>query len=113
MPEVAAGHYTFTQIVAALRSGEGVSLSTDLAHASLYHMSYAVFSSVNSEQEYTRIGNHHPNIVPYGVYSSKEGTYFVIAPATDSLFKKLITALGIQESEIPKWQSNRDRVSDR
>ena len=60
-----------------------------------------------------RIGNAHPNIVPYQVFPVADGEV-IIASANDSQFVKVCGALGVPElANDPAYKDNKGRLSRR
>ncbi|MFL5065382.1 MAG: CoA transferase, partial [Xanthobacteraceae bacterium] len=60
-----------------------------------------------------RIGNAHPNIVPYQVFTVADG-YIIIATGNDSQFAKLCGVLGEPKlAAEAAYRSNADRLANR
>ena len=60
-----------------------------------------------------RMGNAHPNVVPYRAYKVSDG-YAIIACGNDGQFKKLMACLGKPDfSEDPRFQTSAARVVNR
>ena len=60
-----------------------------------------------------RIGNAHPNIVPYQVFTVADG-YIIIATGNDSQYQKLCGALGAPEmAKDPAYIDNKSRLANR
>jgi crotonobetainyl-CoA:carnitine CoA-transferase CaiB-like acyl-CoA transferase len=59
-----------------------------------------------------RMGNAHPNIVPYQVFDAADGP-LVIACGNDSQFERLCTGLGLDLHRNPRFCANRDRLANR
>jgi crotonobetainyl-CoA:carnitine CoA-transferase CaiB-like acyl-CoA transferase len=60
-----------------------------------------------------RLGNQHPNIVPYQVFAAGDA-HFVLAVASESLWQRLCTSLGeSQWLDDPRFVRNADRVRHR
>ncbi len=57
-----------------------------------------------------RMGNAHPNIVPYEAFPTADG-WLIIAVGNDSQFARLATLLEIRADE--GWATNEGRVADR
>src|SRR5258705_25234 len=60
-----------------------------------------------------RIGNAHPNIVPYQVFTVADG-YIIIATGNDSQYQKLCGVLGAPEmAKDPAYVDNKARLANR
>src|SRR5262249_60083672 len=60
-----------------------------------------------------RIGNAHPNIVPYQVFPAADGL-MIIATGNDNQFAKLCAVLGEpQIAEEASYRANSDRLANR
>lgn len=60
-----------------------------------------------------RMGNFHPNIVPYQVFPVSDG-HLIIAVGNDGQFTRFCTALGLKElAQNPDFSSNAARVANR
>jgi crotonobetainyl-CoA:carnitine CoA-transferase CaiB-like acyl-CoA transferase len=60
-----------------------------------------------------RIGNAHPNIVPYQVFPVADG-HIIIATGNDSQYGKLVTVLGEPGlASDPNYLVNKDRLKNR
>ena len=61
----------------------------------------------------TRLGNAHPNIAPYQVFSCLDG-HLIVACGNDSQFKKLSEVLGVpQLATDEEYETNEKRVKNR
>jgi crotonobetainyl-CoA:carnitine CoA-transferase CaiB-like acyl-CoA transferase len=60
-----------------------------------------------------RLGNAHPNIVPYQTFSVSDG-HVMIAVGNDAQFRRLCGVLGLDAlANDPRYRSNADRVRER
>ena len=60
-----------------------------------------------------RLGNAHPNLVPYQLFTVADGE-LVIAVGNDAQFRRLVELLGIPELAVdPRARTNADRVQHR
>jgi crotonobetainyl-CoA:carnitine CoA-transferase CaiB-like acyl-CoA transferase len=60
-----------------------------------------------------RLGNAHPNIVPYQTFRTKDGD-IILACGNDNLFKKFCEAAGCQAlAQDPRFVTNGKRVENR
>ena len=65
---------------------------------------------LNGKIQPNRLGNHHPNIVPYGLYKTKD-SHMLICVGTPQHYKGLSDALKLQS--IEKFATNELRVKNR
>ena len=60
-----------------------------------------------------RLGNSHPNIVPYQDFPTSDG-YMIIAVGNDAQFSRLCAELDLSElAQDPRFVRNQDRVANR
>ncbi len=60
-----------------------------------------------------RVGNAHPNIVPYGTYPASDG-FIVLGIGNEGQFRKFLEVAGRPEiADDPRFLTNRDRVANR
>ena len=115
--DILTGLYAATGILAALahrdRTGEGqhidlALLDVEVACLANQGMNYLV-SGIAPE----RLGNAHPNIVPYQDFETADGS-MIIAVGNDSQFVRLCEAIGLEAlAKEPRYATNRDRVANR
>lgn len=115
--DVMTGLYSTIAILAALRerdaSGKGQHIDMallDVVTASLANQAsnYLVSGDVPE-----RLGNEHPNIVPYQVFEAADG-YMIVAVANDRQFEKLSNIVNAPELSLdPRYKTNADRVHNR
>ncbi len=61
-----------------------------------------------------RLGTGAMNAVPHNHYTSKDGRYIAIACTNDTMFRRLVTAMGRAElADDPRFNSNAQRVAHR
>src|SRR5699024_2312553 len=78
----------------------------------LYEAVFSLMESMVPEFDYykyirERSGSSLPGIVPSNTYECKDGKYIVIGGNNDSIFKRLMTAIGREEiGEDPNFASN-------
>jgi len=112
-----SGMYASTAILAALRHAErtGVGQHVDVA---LFDCQIAMLANQASNFLVSgtapgRLGNAHPNIAPYQVFSTADG-YIVIAVGNDSQFASFVRAVGLVSlGEDERFRTNRARVANR
>ena len=115
--DVFTGIYAATGILAALhqRASTGVGQHVDLA---LFDVATSVMA--NQAMNYLatgtsprRMGNAHPNLVPYAVFPCSDG-FVILAVGNDSQFVKLCGLLEIPEiAKDPRFLTNADRIAHR
>lgn len=98
--DLTTGLYAVISILAALRhrdrTGEGQRIDLALLDAQVALMSNQAANWLNGGTEPRRLGNQHPNIVPYQVFSCADGD-ILIATANDRQYGKLCRVLGRPE----------------
>ncbi len=116
--DVIAGLFATTGILAALRhraaTGQGQKVEVDLLSALLAAL-------VNQASAYTaagavpgRMGNAHPSIAPYELFTAGGGTRLVLAVGNDRQFERLCELLGApQLARDPRYATNPARVAAR
>jgi crotonobetainyl-CoA:carnitine CoA-transferase CaiB-like acyl-CoA transferase len=61
----------------------------------------------------TKTGNDHPIASPYGLFTASDGD-IAVSPSTEAILTRLLAVLGIAEIlELPKFQTNDQRVVHR
>ena len=115
--DLTTGMYATIAICAALANravtGKGqwidvALLDTTVAYLANQGMNYLA-TGVSPE----RIGNAHPNIVPYQTFNTADGA-IILACGNDNLFKKFCEVAGCMEfTTDPKYSTNAARVQNR
>ena len=111
------GVYTSTAILAALvrrySTGTGAYIDMALFDVATSMLANQGMNYLASGISPTRIGNAHPNIAPYQVFSVKDGD-LIIAVGNDRQFQDFCAALGAAIFvDHPEFQSNAARVKSR
>ena len=117
LTDVLTGLYATTAILAALAHRERTGLGQ---HIDLALLDVQVASLANQSMNYLasgeapgRMGNAHPNVVPYQDFPTADGD-FIIAVGNDGQFARLSRALGGAEwAEDPRFATNAARVANR
>jgi crotonobetainyl-CoA:carnitine CoA-transferase CaiB-like acyl-CoA transferase len=115
--DIFTGVYSVIGILAALqrreRSGKGGYVDTALVDSTVGVLANQAMNYLASGVAPKRIGNAHPNIVPYQVFPVADG-HIIIATGNDSQFAKLCAVLGEPElSKNPEYLVNKDRLNNR
>jgi crotonobetainyl-CoA:carnitine CoA-transferase CaiB-like acyl-CoA transferase len=115
--DIFTGVYSVIGILAALqqreRTGQGCYVDTALVDSTVGVLANQGMNYLVGGKVPTRIGNAHPNIVPYQVFSVADG-YIIIATGNDSQYVKLCGVLGAPElAKDPKYVDNKARLANR
>jgi crotonobetainyl-CoA:carnitine CoA-transferase CaiB-like acyl-CoA transferase len=115
--DIFTGLYSVVGILAALiergRTGRGCQVDTALVDSQIGVLANQALNYLVSGKAPKRIGNAHPNIVPYQVFPVADG-HIIIATGNDSQFAKLCGVLGEPGiSGEPNYRANSDRLQHR
>src|SRR6266699_1456535 len=115
--DLITGMYASIAICAALahRAGRGVGQHLDLAllDSQIALLAYQNTNYFSTGSPPKRIGNLHPNIVPYQPFRTKDGRV-ILACGNDNLYRKFCEAAGRPElADDPRFATNGARVEDR
>jgi crotonobetainyl-CoA:carnitine CoA-transferase CaiB-like acyl-CoA transferase len=115
--DIFTGLYCVIGIQAALfhreRTGEGQFIDVALLDSQIGVLANQALNYLVGGTAPTRLGNAHPNIVPYQTFATKDG-YIIMAVATDRQFKEYCAILGLSPlAADERFQQNRDRVVNR
>ncbi|GGH59929.1 CoA transferase [Frigidibacter albus] len=115
--DVFTGIYASTAILAAVvqrqTSGQGQHIDMalfDVATAVMANQAMNYLATGTSPQ---RLGNAHPNLVPYAVFGCADG-WIIIATGNDGQYRRLCALLGLPElAEAAEYLTNAARVANR
>jgi crotonobetainyl-CoA:carnitine CoA-transferase CaiB-like acyl-CoA transferase len=115
--DIMTGTYAVIGILAALarreRTGKGGYVDTALVDTTVGVLANQGLNFLASGKVPQRIGNAHPNIVPYQVFSVADG-YIIIATGNDSQYQMLCTVLGAPGlAKDPAYIDNKSRLANR
>src|SRR3989440_1087638 len=115
--DIFTGIYSVVGILAALaereRTGRGCHVDTALVDSQVGVLANQALNYLVSGKVPTRIGNAHPNIVPYQVFPVADG-HIIIATGNDSQYAKLCAVLGEPElANNSEYLVNKDRLKNR
>ncbi|HZB38940.1 MAG TPA: CaiB/BaiF CoA-transferase family protein [Beijerinckiaceae bacterium] len=115
--DIFCGLYAAVGILAALRrrdeTGEGATLDMALMDAQVAVLGYQAINYFVSGVVPKRLGNGHPNIVPYDTFPVADGTV-ILAVGNNAQFAKLCEALGAEDlRDHPDYATNEGRVRNR
>lgn len=112
-----AGLYAVVGILAALHrrgaTGEGATIDCALMDVQVAVLANQALNYLVSGTAPGRLGNAHPNIVPYDLFEAADGL-FVIAVGNDGQFRRLCDTLGLAEAGAStRFADNQARVRNR
>jgi len=115
--DIITGMYASIAICAALahreRSGEGQHLDLALLDSQIALLAYQNTNYFATGVPPRRIGNLHPNIVPYQPFRAADGE-LILACGNDSQYRKFCEAAGCPElAGDPRFATNGKRVENR
>jgi crotonobetainyl-CoA:carnitine CoA-transferase CaiB-like acyl-CoA transferase len=115
--DIVTGLYAANGIQAALirrqASGQGGFIDCALLDAQIGILGYQAVNYLVSGQEPRRMGNGHPNLVPYDVFPARDGN-IIIATGNDGQFQKLCDILHRPDLALdPRYRTSEARVRNR
>jgi glutaryl-CoA transferase len=115
--DIFTGVYSVIGILAALaqrtRTGRGCLVDTALVDSTVGVLANQGLNYLVSGKVPERIGNAHPNIVPYQVFPVADG-YIIIATGNDTQYQKLCVVLGAPAlAKDPAYIDNKARLAHR
>ena len=115
--DVMCGMYATTAILAALRhrdrTGEGQHIDLALVDTQVAWLINAGTNYLVSGLDQPRLGNQHPNIVPYQVFSTTDG-HVVIAVGNDAQYERFCKILQREDlASDPLYATNEMRLKNR
>ncbi len=115
--DIFTGLYAANAILAALRrrdaTGEGAYIDMALLDVQVGVLANQALNYLTSGQTPPRMGNAHPNIVPYQAFAAADG-HLIVTVGNDAQFRHLCEALGETEWAVdPRFATNSQRVAHR
>ena len=115
--DVLTGTNAATAILAAVihasRTGEGQHIDMSLFDVSVASLANQALNYLVSGNVPGRLGNAHPNIVPYQAFATEDG-HIILAVGNDSQFQKFCDVAGLEGvADEPAFATNRARVTSR
>ena len=117
LADVLTGLYAANAIQAALihqlRSGEGQYIDLALLDVQVASLANQAMNYLASGVNPTRLGNAHPNIVPYQAFQTRDG-YLILAVGNDAQFKRFCDLAGRADlASDDRYLKNSERVKNR
>ena len=95
------------------RTGKGQHIDCALLDSQVAMLANQSANWLNAEFCPTRMGNHHPSVVPYTVYKAADG-FVIVACGNDKQFVRLTAALGLPAlADDPAFMTNEARIKNR
>ncbi|WP_378941581.1 CaiB/BaiF CoA transferase family protein [Paracoccus sp. R86501] len=115
--DIFTGVYAAVGILAALhqrqRSGRGQHIDMALLDVATSVMANQAMNYLATGDVPTRMGNAHPNLVPYAVFDCADG-WIIIATGNDAQYRRLCAVLGLPAlADAPAYATNADRIANR
>jgi crotonobetainyl-CoA:carnitine CoA-transferase CaiB-like acyl-CoA transferase len=115
--DLLTGLYTTIAILAAIvhqgQTGEGQEIDMALFDCQTAALANQAANYLAGNMVPTRLGNAHPNIVPYQVFATADG-FLILAIANDAQFRRFGKAIdGNHLAEDARFKTNADRVHHR
>ncbi len=112
-----AGLYGCIGILAALRhrerTGQGQQVDIGMLDTHVAWLANQGMNFLATRENPARLGNQHPNIVPYQVFPTKDG-HMVLSVGNDATFKRFCEAFGLEKLLADKrFATNSARVENR
>lgn len=117
LADVLTGLHATTAVLAALahreRTGQGQHVDLSLLDVQVSSMANQALNYLISNECPRRLGNAHPNIVPYQTFRAADG-FLIVAVGNDEQFRRLCGVIGRPElADDARFRSNGDRVKHR
>jgi crotonobetainyl-CoA:carnitine CoA-transferase CaiB-like acyl-CoA transferase len=118
LADMTTGVYAALGVMGALmarqRTGRGQVLDLSLLESQSAWLAILASAYLNAGEEPQRLGNVHPNIVPYQVFRAKD-KYIIVAVGTQRLWERFCAVLGITDTLMsdPRFATNTDRLAHR
>jgi len=111
------GMYAATSILSALigrgRTGQGTYIDVSLLDVQVGVLANQALNYLTSGNSPGRLGNSHPNIVPYQAFASADG-HIILAVGNDSQFQRFCTVADAAElAQDERFAGNPGRVEHR
>ncbi|TAD92316.1 MAG: CoA transferase [Alphaproteobacteria bacterium] len=114
--DIMTGMHACIAILAALRhrdaTGVGQHIDLALLDSTVFFLANQGLNYLLSGTPPGRLGNAHPNIVPYQVFAAADG-HFILAVGNDEQYRRFCGLLDRPDLAEPPYATNRERVQRR
>ncbi|WP_218870143.1 CaiB/BaiF CoA-transferase family protein [Psychrobacter sp. BI730] len=100
-------------LLARQNTGVGQHVDVALLDSALAMLGNVGMNHLASDKIPPRLGNQHPNIVPYQVFAGEGEQHFILACGNDRQFAKLCEVLAIDWHTDERFATNPQRVANR
>ncbi len=116
--DITTGLFACSAILAALhyreQTGVGQHIDMALLDAQVAWLANQASTYLVSGKVPRRMGNAHPNIVPYETFLTKDGIYIALGVGNDNQWRKFCKLAGIEPlMDDPQYATNPKRVENR
>ncbi len=116
--DITAGLFVSSAILAAVhyreKTGQGQRIDMGLLDAQVAWLANQASNYLASGRVPRRMGNAHPNIVPYETFKAKDGIYIALGVGNDNQWKKFCKIAQIEHlMDDPQYATNPQRVENR
>lgn len=116
--DIMTGMYTVSGILSALvyreKTGVGQHIDTSLFDTQLAFLANQGMNYLVGGRSPSRLGNQHPNIVPYSTFKTIDDFFIVVTVGNDSQFRQLCAILHVPElATDPRFATNSQRVANK
>ena len=117
LADIMTGLYASNAIQGALihqlRTGQGQHIDLALLDVQVASLANQAMNYLATGQNPKRLGNAHPNIVPYQAFATADG-HLILAVGNDKQFERFCKVAGAQQLVFdPRFQTNALRVANR
>jgi crotonobetainyl-CoA:carnitine CoA-transferase CaiB-like acyl-CoA transferase len=115
--DIFTGIYAATGVLAAVHqrhaTGKGQHIDMALMDVATAVMTNQAMNYLVTDQAPARLGNAHPNIVPYQVFDCADG-HIIVASGNDGQYGNFCRMLGVPElADHPDYATNASRLANR
>lgn len=115
--DIFTGMYAATAVLAAVHhrasTGKGQHIDLGLLDVATAITANQAMNYLTTGTPPGRLGNAHPNLVPYQVFDCSDG-YIIVNCGNDGQYRRLCDVLGMPElKDAPEFASNADRIANR
>ena len=100
-------------LLARQNTGVGQHVDVALLDSALAMLANVGMNHLASDKIPPRLGNQHPNIVPYQVFAGEGEQHFILACGNDNQFAKLCDVLAVDWHTDERFATNPQRVAHR